>query len=341
MNRSKSMTAENPPKHLKDKMCRDNYASCMKCQHAQIADFQNAVLTWYNENRRSFPWRETVDPYRILVSEIMLQQTQTDRVIPKYEEFLAAFPDAATLADAPLVDVLEHWNGLGYNRRARYLQQACRKVVDELDGVFPHMPDELEKLPGVGPYTARAVACFAFSEQYPEAVEAFIETNIRSVFIFFFFNESQQLKASETEREIISSQNSVCAEDDVIPGNAEKGVTDARILPLVADSIPSSDTCSVREWFYALMDYGAMLKKKTVNPNRRSSSYTRQSRFEGSIRQARGVILRQLVKNKETALSLSQIQKSEYIDIERLEKAADLLCAESLIIRDGDLYRIV
>ncbi|MBQ0168114.1 MAG: A/G-specific adenine glycosylase [Treponema sp.] len=284
---------------------------------SDITAFQKAVLSWYKDNRRSFPWRETSEPYRILVSELMLQQTQTERVLPKYEEFLNAFPTAHDLAEAPLADVLEHWSGLGYNRRARFLQQACQKVVRELGGVFPHTPSELEKLPGVGPYTARAVACFAFGAAHPEAVEPFIETNIRSVFIVFFFK------------------------DDMYADGAPKSVSDAQILRLVADSIPSEDVCSAREWFYALMDYGAMLKKKTKNPNRRSSSYTKQSRFKGSVREARGVILRQLVKNKENGLSLSQIQKIEYIDIERLTKAADLLCSESLIIRDGDMYRIV
>lgn len=282
-----------------------------------IPEFQQSILSWYRENRRSFPWRETTDPYRILVSEIMLQQTQTDRVFPKYTAFLEAFPTARSLAEAPLADILEKWSGLGYNRRARFLQQACQAVVNENGGVFPHIPSELEKLPGIGPYTARAVACFAFSGAHPEAVEPFIETNIRSVYIFFFFK------------------------NDKDAGGTPESVSDARILRLVADSMPSADVVSPREWFYALMDYGAMLKKKVVNPNRRSSSYTKQSRFEGSIRQARGVILRQLVKNKETSLSLSQIQKIEYIDIERLEKAAELLCAESLIVRDGDLYRIV
>ncbi len=299
-------------------------ADCAEDLYAQIAAFQQAILCWYHDNRRSFPWRETTDPYKILVSELMLQQTQTERVVPKYQEFLEAFPTAKALAEAPLADVLEHWSGLGYNRRARYLQQACQTVVRDMGGVFPETPAGLQKLPGVGPYTSRAVACFAFGDRNPASVEPFIETNIRSVFIFFFFNETA----------------SSCT-DDITPDEAPESVSDAQILRLVADSMPSADVMSAREWFYALMDYGAMLKKKTVNPNRRSSSYTKQSRFEGSVRQARGVILRQLVKNKESALSLSQIQKIEYIDIERLEKAADLLCAESLIIREGDTYRIV
>lgn len=303
-----------------------------------IQEFQKTILSWYRENRRSFPWRETTDPYRILVSEIMLQQTQTDRVLPKYTAFLEAFPTTRSLAEAPLADVLEKWSGLGYNRRARFLQQACQAVVNENGGVFPHIPAELEKLPGIGPYTARAVACFAFDDAYPESVEPFIETNIRSVFIFFFFNENSPLMQHGAEN---GSVLNVSGDGSIITVKEDERVSDARILRLVADSMPSAEECSAREWFYALMDYGAMLKKKTVNPGRKSAGYTKQSRFQGSVRQARGVILRQLVKNKECALSLSQIQKIEYIDIERLEKAAELLCAESLIIRDGDMYRIV
>ena len=314
-------------------------ADCSEDLYAQIAAFQQAILSWYHDNRRSFPWRETTDPYKILVSEIMLQQTQTERVVPKYTEFLEAFPTAHALAEAPLADVLEHWNGLGYNRRARYLQQACQTVVRDMGGVFPETPAGLQKLPGVGPYTSRAIACFAFGDRNPASVEPFIETNIRSVFIFFFFNDKQEIEQDvELQKRTL---NDVPSSDSIISISKGESVSDAQILRLVADSMPSADVMSAREWFYALMDYGSMLKKKTVNPNRRSSSYTKQSRFEGSVRQARGVILRQLVKNKETSLSLSQIQKIEYIDIERLEKAAELLCAESLIIRDGDLYRIV
>jgi A/G-specific adenine glycosylase len=134
------------------------------------------LIDWYEANHRELPWRETRDPYRILVSEIMLQQTQAERVVPKYHEFLERFPTLAALADAPASEVIRAWSGLGYNRRALNLQRACRAVVDEYGGVMPSDPAVLASLPGIGPYTAGAVACFAF-----EADVAFVDTNIRRV----------------------------------------------------------------------------------------------------------------------------------------------------------------
>lgn len=144
-------------------------------------ELQDALLDWYAENKRDLPWRNTDNPYRILVSEVMLQQTQVSRVIPKYEEFLEQFPTAQELADAPLSDVLTLWSGLGYNRRAKYLKQAAEKVVDTYDGRFPRDPQELQELPGVGPYTANAVASFAFNNGGPV-----FDTNVRRVMYRFY-----------------------------------------------------------------------------------------------------------------------------------------------------------
>ena len=137
---------------------------------------QEHLLNWYAANYRRLPWRETRDPYRILVSEIMLQQTQAERVVPKYLEFLERFPTLNALADAPASEVIRAWAGLGYNRRALNLQRACRAVVDRYGGVMPSDPVELESLPGIGPYTAGAVACFAFEQDV-----GFVDTNIRRV----------------------------------------------------------------------------------------------------------------------------------------------------------------
>lgn len=137
---------------------------------------QERLFAWYADNYRRLPWRETRDPYRILVSEIMLQQTQADRVVPKYHEFLERFPTLESLADAPAGDVIRAWAGLGYNRRALNLQRACRAVVERFGGVVPSDPAELASLPGIGPYTAGAVACFAFDQDI-----GFVDTNIRRV----------------------------------------------------------------------------------------------------------------------------------------------------------------
>src|SRR6478735_9929598 len=131
------------------------------------ADAMNeAVLDWYAAHgRRDLPWRHTDDPYAILVSEVMLQQTQVERVLPRYREWLARWPTVESLADAAAADVIRAWDGLGYNRRAVNLHRCAQAVVER--GGFPHDPAELRTLPGIGPYTAAAVACFAFGAQVP------------------------------------------------------------------------------------------------------------------------------------------------------------------------------
>lgn len=268
---------------------------------SSVQEFQSMILDFYRQEGRSFPWRETCDPYEILVSELMLQQTQTERVVPKYLAWLETFPTAADLAAAPFPQVLAAWSGLGYNRRAGYLQSACRQVVEEWGGAFPRTAGELETLPGVGPYTARAVATFAFGQP-----EVFIETNIRSVYLFFFFSDQEK-------------------------------VSDSQLMPLIQATVYHQDP---RRWYYALMDYGAQLKKSTANPNRRSRHYSRQSRFEGSLRQARGAIVRSLSRGGNTPLSLEEMARLEGLPLERIQAAAERLVAEGMVCRRGDLYCI-
>lgn len=218
--------------------------------------FRDLVYGYYRNHRRDFPWRTTDNPYNILVSEFMLQQTQTDRVVPKYERFIAALPDFFALAEAPLRDVLALWQGLGYNRRAIALKKTGQMVVDEHGGRLPDDVITLKTFPGIGITTASEIAAFAFHRPV-----VFIETNIRRVFLHFFFRDRE-------------------------------GIRDNDILPLVEKALDRSDP---RNWYYALMDYGVMLKGAVINPNRRSAHYTRQSRFEGSDRQIRGAILRLLL----------------------------------------------
>lgn len=272
----------------------------MKLSPGQIADFRRTILDNYRNHGRSFPWRETDDPYKILVSEMMLQQTQTLRVVPKYEAWLKRFPTANSLAEAPLADVLALWNGLGYNRRAKYLQAACAEVCRRYSGRFPSFSSELEQLPGIGPYTARAVSSFAFNNP-----EAFVETNIRSVFIFFFYNDT-----------------------------SEK-IPDSELLAVAEQTVDKNDP---RTWYYALMDYGAELKKRVKNPSRKSASYAKQSKFEGSLRQARGAILRQLAEKKK--VTLFEIASAEHIDMYRLEEAARKLSCEQLVCEKNGVYTV-
>jgi A/G-specific adenine glycosylase len=218
-----------------------------------IAAFRDFIWDFYYQNRRNFAWRNIDNPYYVLVSEIMLQQTQTHRVVTKYEEFIVAFPSFESLAAASLRDVLSVWQGLGYYRRARYLHQIAQRVVNEYGGFLPHEKKKLQALPGIGAGTAGSLGAFVFNQP-----TVFIETNIRTVFIHCFF------------------QNNM-------------GVSDKEILPLVAASV---DHDNPREWYYALMDYGVWCKLQHVNPSRKSAHYTKQSKFEGSDRQIRACILK-------------------------------------------------
>lgn len=223
-----------------------------------LADFVARVWAHYDAfGRHDLPWRATRDPYRVLVSEVMLQQTQVSRAVPKYEEFLRAFPDVHALASAPLEEVLRVWRGLGYNRRARALKRIAEVIVSEHAGVVPSTFEGLTALPGVGPATAGQVLAFAFDTAVP-----FIETNIRAVYLHEFFADAE-------------------------------GVPDAAVLPLVEATV---DHERPREWFWALLDYGAHLKATVPNPSRRSRHHTKQGRFEGSNRQLRGRLLAELVQ---------------------------------------------
>lgn len=155
---------------------------------------QQTVLQWYAENRRKLPWRETIDPYKILVSEIMLQQTQVYRVVPKYHAFLEQFPTADMLAQAPAADVLRLWSGLGYNRRALYLQQCAKALVEKYNGIFPTTEAALLELPGIGKYTAAAVLSFAFNTDVPV-----IDVNIELLYKRIFYNKADNVEGIARE----------------------------------------------------------------------------------------------------------------------------------------------
>ncbi|CAN5332647.1 A/G-specific adenine glycosylase [soil metagenome] len=173
----------------------------------KLEQVQLRLLGWWDDNARALPWRRTRDPYRILVAEIMLQQTQVDRVIPYYDQWLEAFPDVAALASAPTADVIRLWKGLGYNRRAVNLQRAARAVV-ERGGAFPESVAELLILPGIGPYTAGAIACFAFEQEVP-----FIDTNMRRVLHRLFLG-SDVPRPTANDKVIISIAELVIPEGD-------------------------------------------------------------------------------------------------------------------------------
>jgi A/G-specific adenine glycosylase len=219
--------------------------------------FIERVWAHYHEYGRDLPWRRSRDPYEVLVSEVMLQQTQAPRVVPKFEAFIEAFPTAEALAAAPTAEVLAAWQGLGYNRRALSLKRAAETIVAEHGGRVPDTLEGLMALPGIGHATAAQVLAFAYNIGVP-----FIETNIRSVYLHEFF-----------------------------PG--AEGVPDAAVLPLVAATL---DEEHAREWYWALMDYGTWLKATTPNPSRASKHHTKQGSFAGSNRQLRGRLLAALIE---------------------------------------------
>lgn len=219
--------------------------------------FTKTIWSHYRKSGRVFPWRKTTNPYRILVSEIMLQQTQAPRVVQKYKEFLKAFPTPLSLANAPLKEVLSMWQGLGYNRRAKMLHDTAKAIVKNYKGKIPNEAQVLETLPGIGPYTARAICAFAYNQPV-----VFIETNIRSVYIHFFFKHKVD-------------------------------VHDSELMPYITKTL---DVERPREWYSALMDYGSFLKREGVNPSRKSKHHTVQSPFKGSDRELRGAILTRILK---------------------------------------------
>lgn len=221
---------------------------------------------------RDLPWRNTRDPYGIWISEVMLQQTQVPRVLARWGAWLDRFPSVQALAQAPVADVLEEWQGMGYNRRALALKGAAEAIVAEYDGEIPQDTRRLCALPGIGPATAQGIRSFAF-----DLPGVYLETNVRTVFLHHFFPD--------------------------VPG-----VPDCELVPLIQTACPAGEDAAgdlfaiaqdendtPRSWYYALLDYGAHLKKTVPNPSRRSSSYTRQSAFEGSRRQKRAHIVRMLL----------------------------------------------
>jgi A/G-specific adenine glycosylase len=231
---------------------------------SEVRRFQKKIYTYYRKHGRDLPWRKTLNPYHILVSEIMLQQTQVERVLEKYDQFIKAFPDFPSLARAPLRKLITIWQGMGYNRRVLALRSLAQTLMNEHHGTLPSDPENLIALPGVGRYTAGAIAAFAFNQPV-----LFIDTNIRRVFIHTFLHDRENIKDDE-------------------------------IFPLIQQTIDVSDP---RTWYNALMDYGAMLKREHANPNRRSAHYQRQSPFENSNRQIRGRILKALVEESPLTLS--------------------------------------
>lgn len=258
---------------------------------------------------RDLPWRNTWDAYEVLVSEVMLQQTQVGRVLHYWQRWLDVFPTPDALAAAPLEVVLRYWQGLGYNRRVIALKNAAEACALHHDGAVPCERADLLALPGVGPATAAGVRVFAY-----EQPDVYLETNVRAVFIHELFPDADE-------------------------------VADRELIPLVEETCDRNDP---RGWYYALLDYGAWLKRALPNPSRRSKHHVRQSAFEGSRRQKRAWLLREVMSrprqtSAELASALSDAEREAGRDAVDVQDAAGILAdlsSEGFIISDGGRWRI-
>ncbi|MDP2676700.1 MAG: A/G-specific adenine glycosylase [bacterium] len=287
--------------------------------------FRTIIWEHYKANKRknNFPWRKTHNPYHILVSEIMLQQTQIPRVIPKYNEWLIRFPTLKALSRAPFSKILKTWQGLGYNRRARFLKDTATILQKNHKGAFPRSPSELQKLPGVGHYTARAVACFSFG-----TCEPFLDTNIRRVYIHFF-----ALRLSSTRLGANCSGQALRLPSIKLginrsgQGKQKRHIKDAQLLPFIKRTEPEQNK---REWYGALMDYGRdMVGTLKENPNKKSSTYAKQSPFYGSRRYMRAKIIRYLLSHKSAApIQIKRaLAQDPYLNSQTIQKQFSLLIA--------------
>lgn len=300
----------------------------------QITSFQKEILEWYSKNKRDLPWRRVPydtrlqqrDPYKILVSEVMLQQTQVSRVIPKYEVWLKAFPSLESLAQALTRDVLLHWSGLGYNRRALYLQKLAKQLVQQsanrlrttvVDGrrwsasevYFPRTEKELRQLHGIGEYTARALLCFAFDQQV-----AVVDTNVRRVIL-------TRIKKAKSKMQ---------------------NYTNKEIQDIAEQLLPKG---KAYEWNQALMDYAASeLKGDPSTPSviLRTSRVKQKIKFKDSDRFFRGLILRILLQHHQMTLAklFTEIQKTKHIEKERLEKIVLQLEKDGLLMHKSKIFML-
>lgn len=290
----------------------------MKISTRNKERFRKTVWDYYILNKRSFlPWRKKINPYRIWISEIMLQQTQVDRVIPFFKNWMDQFPTVWSLATASQSDVLRAWKGLGYNSRALRIKRAASEIVEKRQGVFPRTYNEILELPGIGSYTAGAIMAFTYNQPV-----VMIETNIRRVFINHFFSSHDEDGASFFRRKAMG-----------------KVVHDKDILNLIQQTLPIEN---FREWYWALMDYGSYLGKTIPNPNKKSRHYTVQKKFKGSDREIRGKILDILLHVKLKKVSWEELYEQLKIlstSVERIKMVSFQLEKEGFLeIKNNTIF---
>lgn len=295
--------------------------------------FQQIVWNFYKQHGREFPWRTAAmklpdtlerppandqskvceNQYRVFVSEIMLQQTQASRVVPKYEQWINRWSSFQSLAAADRSAILKAWQGLGYNRRAKFLHQSAQKITTEHNNSLPEAANKLKQLPGVGPYTTGALQAFCFNKPV-----IFVETNIRTVFIHHFFTNQKNIS------------------DEMIKDKIKETLPNKNM-----PSLKNGDSSPYRQWYWALMDYGTHLKKTVGNLNQQSKTYQTQSKFEGSNRQLRSRILQFTLANEPVSLTdITQAVNSDTKRQKSVQENLNDLCEEEMIKKHGDVYEV-
>lgn len=258
------------------------------------------IYAYFKLKGRKFPFRQNITPYNVLVSEIMLQQTQTGQVSEKFMNFIVKFPNFLALSEAPLESVLKAWQGLGYNRRAVALKKIAEIVIKDYKGKLPDSVEILKTFPQIGHNTASSIVAFAFNKP-----TIFIETNIRRVYIYFFFQ-------------------------------GKENITDKEITPILEKTVDNSNP---RMWYYALMDYGVMLKKTHPDLNKRSAHYRKQAPFKGSNREIRGEILKTLLKTKSIKI-VDLSERFKDVTNKRLMTILTQLENEEFIEKNGEKIQL-
>ena len=256
----------------------------MQDKNSRILSFQKEILLWYRKNKRDLPWRETTNPYYIHLSEIMLQQTQVERVKNYYAIFIKKYPTPKEMSNAKTSELLKDWQGLGFNSRILRFKEAMKIIEKTYKGKYPQTRKELLNLPGIGPYTSSAILAFAFNKTVPV-----VDTNIRRV-LLHFFNITEETPLKELEEFAIT----------ITPKN------------------------NAREWNNALMDYA---NKELTAKKTGIKSLSKQSKFEGSTRQARSTIVKELLKKDE----LTKKQIEDLIPNHNVENILKSLEKDSII----------
>ncbi len=278
---------------------------------------QASLLRWSDDHLRDLPWRHTRDPWAVHVSEVMLQQTQVDRVIPRWGEFLADYPDVEACAHAPVSAIITRWVGLGFNRRAVLLHRAASHIADALGGRYPRTIEELEALPGIGSYTARAIMAFAF-----EADVGVLDTNVGRVL-------------ARLANRALSPREAQAYADALVPAGGgwrwnqtmfDLGATVCRRRAPRCEQCPVAERCG---WFAT--------GSRAPDPADASAGTSKaQSRFEGSDRQGRGRLIAALAQTEAVPLSAAAEAMGWAGDPERSQRVLGGLIAEGLVVIDGD-----